>query len=103
MAETGSGGTKGSGQGPKEMSMETRLLLAFLLMGAVMFLTPYFFPSATTPAKKSTAQTPQTNPAAAPAETAAPQQIVHGDESAPTAPVTQAKVEPSFSIDTDLF
>ena len=29
MAETGNGG--------KEMSMETRLLLAFLLMGAVMF------------------------------------------------------------------
>ena len=33
MAETGNSG--------KEMSMETRLLLAFLLMGAVMFLTPY--------------------------------------------------------------
>ena len=26
--------------------MEMRLLLAFLLMGAVMFLTPYFFKSA---------------------------------------------------------
>ncbi len=29
-------------QPPKEMSMEMRLLLAFLLMGAVMFVTPYF-------------------------------------------------------------
>jgi YidC/Oxa1 family membrane protein insertase len=107
MAETGNGGTKSSGQGPKEMSMETRLLLAFLLMGAVMFLTPYFFPSATTPAKKSTAPTAQTAqgtpPAAAPAETTAPTQIVHEEESTPTAPVTHAKVEPSFSIDTDLF
>ncbi len=28
------------------MSMEMRLLLAFLLMGAVMFLTPYFFKTA---------------------------------------------------------
>src|ERR1017187_2549919 len=98
MAETGNGG--------KDMSMETRLLLAFLLMGAVMFLTPYFFPSATTPAKKSTASTAQTvqgvPPAAAPAE-AAPAQVVHQAESAPTAPVTQAKSEPTFSIDTDLF
>ena len=99
MAETGNGG--------KEMSMETRLLLAFLLMGAVMFLTPYFFPSASTPAKKSTAPTAQTAqgtpPAAAPAETAAPAQIVHEDESAATGPATQAKFEPTFSIDTDLF
>src|ERR1039458_5717827 len=96
MAETGNGG--------KEMSMETRLLLAFLLMGAVMFLTPYFFPSASTPAKKSTAPTAQTAqgtpPAAAPAETAAPAQIVHEAESAATGPATQAKSEPTFSIDT---
>src|ERR1017187_3473494 len=98
MAETGNGG--------KDMSMETRLLLAVLLMGAVMFLTPYFFPSATTPAKKSTASTAQrvqgVPPAAAPAE-AAPAQVVRQAESAPTAPVTQAKSEPTFSIDTDLF
>src|ERR1039457_3957360 len=82
MAETGNSG--------KEMSMETRLLLAFLLMGAVMFLTPYFFPSASTPAKKSTAPTAQTAqgtpPAAAPVETTAPTQIVHEAESAATAP-----------------
>ncbi len=107
MAETGNGGRQSSGQGTKELSMETRLLLAFLLMGAVMFLTPYFFPSATPPAKKTTAATNQTAQgtptAAAPAETAAPTQIVHEAESAPTAPATQAKVEPSFSIDTNLF
>ena len=107
MAETGNGGTNSSGQGPKEMSMETRLLLAFLLMGAVWFLTPYFFPSAPTPATKTaapTAQTGQGTPqAAAPAETAAPTQIVPETESAATAPVTRAKVEPSFSIDTDLY
>ena len=41
MAESVSGGSS-SGQPPKEMSMEIRLLLAFLLMGAVMFVTPYF-------------------------------------------------------------
>src|SRR5258708_33461281 len=27
----------------KELSVETRLLLAFILMGAVLFTTPYFF------------------------------------------------------------
>ncbi len=103
MADIGNGGTKGGGQGPKELSMETRLLLAFLLMGAVMFLTPYFFPSATTTAKKSTAQTAQSTPSAAPAETAPPAQVVNEAERAPTAPATPVKVEPTFSIDTDLF
>jgi len=39
MAESVNGGG-GPNQPPKEMSMEVRLLLAFLLMGAVMFLTP---------------------------------------------------------------
>ena len=39
---------------PKEISMEVRLLLAFLLMGAVMFLTPYFYKSSPA-AKKTTA------------------------------------------------
>jgi YidC/Oxa1 family membrane protein insertase len=103
MADIGNGGTKSGGQGPKEMSMETRLLLAFLLMGAVMFLTPYFFPSASPTLKKSTAQTAQTSPSAAPAATPAPKQIIPEADSAPTAPVTSAKVEPTFSIDTDLF
>ena len=39
MAESVNGGN--SSNPPKEMSMEVRLLLAFLLMGAVMFVTPY--------------------------------------------------------------
>ena len=44
-------------QPPKEMSMELRLLLAFLLMGAVMFLTPYLYQDAGRPPapKKDTA------------------------------------------------
>ncbi|MBZ5583191.1 MAG: hypothetical protein LAQ30_13500, partial [Acidobacteriia bacterium] len=74
MAEsTNSGGAPG--QPRKEMSMEIRLLLAFLLMGAVMFLTPYFFPKATAPpAAKKTAQTApvaQTPPAPPPSPAAA--------------------------------
>ena len=39
-----SGGTPGSGPpDKKELSVEMRLLLAFILMGAVLFTTPYFF------------------------------------------------------------
>ena len=45
MAESVNGGSNTPAQPPKEMSMEVRLLLAFLLMGAVMFVTPYFFKS----------------------------------------------------------
>src|SRR3954470_7234685 len=41
---------------PKEMSMEVRLLLAFVLMGAVMFVSQYFFKSQTPPPVQKTAQ-----------------------------------------------
>jgi len=50
MAESVNGGSKTPAQPPKEMSMEVRLLIAFLLMGLVMFLTPYFFKSQLPPA-----------------------------------------------------
>ena len=57
MSESVNGGSNNPAQPPKkEMSMEMRLLLAFLLMGAVMFLTPYIFPTpAKPPAKKDAA------------------------------------------------
>jgi len=100
MADIGNGGTKSGG---KEMSMETRLLLAFLLMGAVMFLTPYFFPSPDKTLKKDTAPAAQSNPAATPSATAVPKQVVEEPAGAPTAPVTAVKVEPTFSVDTDFF
>ena len=48
MAESVNGGGDPN-QPPKEMSMEVRLLLAFLLMGAVMFLTPYLFKTVAPP------------------------------------------------------
>ena len=34
----------------KELSMEARLLIAFVLMGLVLFLTPYIYKPATAPA-----------------------------------------------------
>jgi len=106
MAESSNGGNN-PGQQPKEMSMETRLLLAFILMGAVMFLTPYFFPSANPPAKKGTqpqqtAQTAQPAPPVA-AETAPPPEAVApAPQSAATSPITRARQEPPLTIDTDL-
>jgi len=86
--------------GPKEMSMETRLLLAFLLMGLVLFLTPYFYKPPPPPPKSSApaganqgAQTQQPAPAA-------PQQPAAGE---PAAPQIQASSEQAFTIDTDLY
>jgi YidC/Oxa1 family membrane protein insertase len=100
----------GSSKGPlKEMSMELRLLLAFLLMGAVMFFTPYLFKSsAPPPAKKSPDTTATAPPATTPVapqagEAAAPAQEVAPAKGAPTSPATPEQAQPPFLIDTDLF
>jgi YidC/Oxa1 family membrane protein insertase len=53
----------------KELSMEARLLIAFVLMGLVLFLTPYIYKPATAPAPG--ANTPATSKSADPAEAAA--------------------------------
>ena len=42
--------------GKKELSMEQRLLLAFVLMGLVLFLTPYFYKAPPPPPKTSSAR-----------------------------------------------
>jgi YidC/Oxa1 family membrane protein insertase len=108
MAESVNGGNSTQGQPPKEMSMEIRLLLAFILMGAVMFLTPYFFKStAPSPARKTapaveTAQVPPAaqQPAAQPPERAAKA------APAPAAPIpgsTLQEPRPPLIVDTDLF
>src|ERR1039457_877371 len=81
MAEPANGGNSGSNknprQPPKELSMEVRLLLAFLLMGAVMFLWPYlpFFKTAAPPGGKSPetiATAPGGQPGEPPAEATRP-------------------------------
>src|SRR6185369_5576861 len=116
MAESVNGGSNTPAQPPKEMSMEVRLLIAFLLMGAVMFVTPYFFKSQVPPPGKKDAAVQTTSqktdaavptgpdgkpvPAAtAPAEPA-PEAVV-------TAPLpagaTPQKVEPPFVVETDLY
>lgn len=84
----------------KDLSVETRLLLAFILMGAVLFTTPYFFKTAEpppTPPVKKAEQAPPAKTAQPPATTPA---VV--EAAAPTAQVV-ASNEETVTIDTDLY
>ena len=91
------------GSGPvekKELSIETRLLLAFILMGAVLFTTPYFFktlPPPPPPGKKvqlapAAAPTPEPKPASTEAVAATP-----------TLPQEAASKESIVTLDSDLY
>ena len=112
MAESVNGGGDPN-QPPKEMSMEVRLLLAFLLMGAVMFLTPYIFKTTAPPPVKKAAQAapapqqsaPESIPAEPVAEKAKAERPARKSSSktVPSASSTPQKVEPSLIVDTDLF
>jgi len=87
----------------KELSMEIRLLIAFILMGAVLFLTPYFYKPATPPP-----QAPKSVPAAmapAPGQPAAAAQPAPSVSAEPPPPVGQiaARKEETFAVDTQLF
>ena len=102
MAETKSGGTSGGPAKPAEMSTELRLLIAFILMGVVLFLTPYFYKTVTPPAKK-TAAPAQNLPAPAPPVAVAPAEAA-GEAAAPaTVPPMAAQQEETRVVDTDLF
>ena len=88
--------------------MEVRLLLAFLLMGAVMFLTPYLFKTQPpAPVKKAEQTTTAPAPVAKPPETApAPSsapETVKASAAAPVTPKITGPPLPPFVIDTDLF
>ena len=113
MAESVNGGNSNPAQPPKEMSMEVRLLLAFLLMGAVMFLTPYFFKSQTPPPgqedRRRTDRCRKAPPARHPAAPAQPpQRPASSVETAAAArrclpAPRRSRPQPPFVIDTDLF
>ena len=94
--------------------MELRLLLAFILMGVVLFVTPYFYKTVTPPVKKAApaATTSGSAPApsgvtTAPAETAAAPAsktaASETSESETAAPPVAARNEETHTIDTDLF
>src|SRR5262245_22827705 len=104
MAESDQGGSNPSQpQQPKELSMEKRLLLAFILMGAVLFTTPYFFKSNNPPAKKTETVPPKAGAGATPGEQKAV--IVQTPEapSEPAAPAAAAQKEELFTIDTNVY
>src|ERR1039457_7650915 len=107
MAESVNGGG-GPTQPPKEMSMEVRLLLAFLLMGAVMFLTPYLFKTVAPPPVKKVQQAAHTQPQPAPEVTPAAPVAKQAkaerparkgsSKAAPSAPSTPQKVAPPLIV-----
>jgi len=84
----------------KEMSNEARLLIAFVLMGLVLFLTPYFLPkppAAPKPVKQEKpvdAQKASQPPAASAAAAVA---------AAPPAEAVVAQKEEISDIDTDVY
>src|SRR5208283_4058021 len=89
-----------------EHETQWRLMLAFLLMGAVLFLTPYFYKSVTpasSPSKPAAATTEEAQPTATPeaAAEAAPTPSATLSRSA-AAPVSAAAPE-TFIVDTKLY
>jgi YidC/Oxa1 family membrane protein insertase len=108
MAEPVNGGT--GSQPPKEMSMEVRLLLAFILMGAVMFVSQYFLkPQAPPPAQKTAQSTDKSgeksSPAAAvvPPKDAPPAEAEPEAKAAPVPGATPQQTLPPLVVETDLY
>jgi YidC/Oxa1 family membrane protein insertase len=86
--------------GKRELTMEQRLLLAFVLMGLVLFLTPYIYKAPPPPVKKPAQTTATTTPGPAAAVKPATQQAT------PTQPMPgqiEATSEQQFVIDTDIY
>src|SRR5262245_32926081 len=91
----------------KELSMEVRLLIAFLLMGVVLMVSQYFIKPAPTakPASDKGAQSSQTKeaiqqtPSAAGATASIP-----SPKAAQAAPeAVQGATEQTYQVDTDLY
>ena len=87
--------------GNKNAGMELRLLLAFVLMGLVLFVTPYFYkppvgPKQTAPVTKKQAAQVTTQSTTAAQTQAAP-------TSAPNPGTITAASEQPFIVDTDLY
>src|SRR5271168_2968749 len=89
--------------GKKELTMEQRLLLAFVLMGLVLFLTPYFYkapppaPKTATPATGKAAQPATKAVAASQPATQAPQLVQ------PVPGQIEATAEQQIVVDTDIY
>src|SRR6476469_957879 len=100
MAEPVSGGP--GNQSPKEMSMEVRLLLAFVLMGAVMFVSQYFFKSQTPPAAQKTAQSSEKSSDKSSDKSAAAATVVPPKDIPPSEPEAKAAPAPGATPEQTL-
>jgi YidC/Oxa1 family membrane protein insertase len=90
----------------KELSMETRLLLAFGLTIIVLFATPYLFKSSAPPLAKKAPLTQQPKPAPATEKSAVPEAPPAADAERPAAPAAghvAAQKEDTFVVDTDFY
>jgi YidC/Oxa1 family membrane protein insertase len=96
--------TQGKPTAPEEPSIEKRLLLAFILMGAVLFLMPYFYknfgppPQPAKPAPAAAAQSTE-QPAPAPEKPANPAEAPRPA----IAPRVSAVKEQTLVVETDLY
>src|SRR5579862_2402020 len=109
MVEPDNGGTQTSPpEEKKELSMEKRLVLAFILMGAVLFLAPYIFKGPPQPpAKQTSSAAPKSGPAQpaqpAPIQAAANTQAPAAPAPAGSIPVESAASEDLFTVDTAVY
>ena len=88
----------------KELTMEQRLLLAFLLMGLVLFLTPYFYKAPPPPPKNSTPVSSKTSTeSSAVPKTVQPAQAAATAPTAPAPGQIEASSEQQFTVDTDIY
>src|ERR1700722_1824862 len=87
--------------GKRELTMEQRLLLAFVLMGLVLFLTPYFY-KAPPPAPKASTTPVTAKPAAATAASVA-HPATQPAAAVPVPGQIVASSEQQFDVDTDIY
>jgi len=92
---------------PKELSTEIRLLIAFALMGVVLFATPYFFKLVSPPPPAKSAVVAQKTAPAAVSQPVAPavSAPAESEERPATAAAGQvaAQKEERFVVETDLY
>lgn len=104
MAELGNGTTKDNSPRKKEVPMERRLLLAFLLMGLVLFLTPYFYRPSRPPPKTQPPVGQQARAPEAPVPEAAKPPEKAQQPPVPDIPGRiSAEKEETFVVETDLY
>jgi YidC/Oxa1 family membrane protein insertase len=92
---------------PKELSTEIRLLIAFALMGVVLFATPYFFKLVSPPPPAKTSVPAQKSASAAVSQPVTPTAPTPAETSEPQTPATAEQVaaqqEERFTVETDLY